>query len=198
MSCLVHIRRKFIKAQDEHPRIVAWVFYQIAQLYQLETKLKKRRASPALRLRARRRWSQRRYQHLGRLFKHLHIHRSILPKSPLGEALHYALGQWPHLAPCFEDGRIELDNNLVENAIRPTKLGHKNWMFVGGKDTGWRSAVIYTFVEQVRIHGADPFRYFEWVFEKLMHHPEPGGEEIDALLPTTWIKQQRDAADKIA
>ena len=92
------------------------------------------------------------------------------------------------------DGQIEFDNNLIENTIRPTKLGHKNWMFIGGKHTGWRSAVIYTFVEQVRRHGADPFAYFEWIFEKLMQHPAP--EELEALLPVKWIKT-RPATSRI-
>jgi hypothetical protein len=119
----------------------------------------------------------------------------------MGQALTYAIGQWPHLEPCFLDGRIEFDNILTEspaglpanhsprspeedtapsltgakrrkNAIRPTKLGHKNWMFICGEHTGWRSAVLYTFVEQVPRHGADPFAYFEWVFEKTIFcHP---------------------------
>ena len=86
------------------------------------------------------------------------------------------------------DGQIEFDNNLTENAIRPTKLGHKNWMFIGGEHTGWRSAVIYTFVEQIRVHGADPFAYFEWVFEKLMHNPP--AEELESLLPAHWLRAQ--------
>ena len=73
--------------------------------------------------------------------------------------------------------------NAVENAIRPTKLGHKNWMFIGGEHTGWRSAVIYTFVEQIRRHMADPFAYFEWVFEKLMHDPSP--EQLQRGWPMT-------------
>ncbi len=93
------------------------------------------------------------------------------------------------------DGQIELDNNLTENAIRPTKLGHKNWMFIGSDKTGWRSAVIYTFVEQVRRHGADPFGYFEWVFEKLMHNPPAGDHE--ALLPVNWIKTRPAACQTI-
>jgi transposase len=58
------------------------------------------------------------------------------------------------------DGQIEFDNNLTKNAIRPPS-SVKNWMFIGGEKTGRRSAVIYTFVEQVRRHGADPFAYFE-------------------------------------
>ena len=67
-------------------------------------------------------------------------------------------------------------------------------MFIGGEHTGWRSAVIYTFVEQIRRHGADPFAYFEWVFDKLMHNPAP--EELEALLPATWI-QTRPAASRL-
>ena len=68
-------------------------------------------------------------------------------------------------------------------------------MFIGGEQTGWRSAVIYTFVEQVRRHGKDLFAYFEWVFEKLMHNPGP--EELEALLPAHWIKTQQGASQTI-
>ena len=93
------------------------------------------------------------------------------------------------------DGQIEFDNNLTENAIRPTKLGHKNWMFIGREHTGWRSAVIYTFVEQIRRHRADPFAYFEWVFEKLMHNPAP--EKFEDLLPANWIKTRPAACQTI-
>jgi len=71
----------------------------------------------------------------------------------------------------------------------------KNWMFIGGEHTGWRSAVIYTFVEQVRRHGLDPFAYFEWVFGKLMHDPGPG--ELEALLPASWIKARSAATRTI-
>jgi transposase len=198
VSCLAHIRRKFVEATEDQPRICAWVLYQIGKIYDLEARLRKRRAGPELRKRARRRWSLRRYRHLIRLTRHLILRRRITPRSPLGRALHYAHDQWPHLQACFEQGQIEFDNNAVENAIRPTKLGHKNWMFVGGRDTGWRSAVIYTLVEQVRSQGADPYRYLEWVLEALMHHPNPSEDQIDALLPAAWIKMQRDTAKKIA
>ncbi len=62
-------------------------------------------------------------------------------------------------------------------------------MFIGNEDTGWRSAVIYTFAGQIRRHGMDPFAYLEWVFEKLMHNP--AAEELEALLPVNWIAAQR-------
>jgi transposase len=198
VSCLAHIRRKFIEAKEDQPRISAWVLMQIARIYELEARLRERAASPELRRRARRRWSRKRYEHLIRLTKHLILRRRITPRSPLGKALHYAHDQWPQLEACFEHGHIDFDNNSVENAIRPTKLGHKNWMFVGGKDTGWRSAVVYTFVEQVRSHGADPFRYLEWLFTQLMHRPNPSGAQIDSLMPSVWLGQQRLAAEKIA
>ena len=141
------------------------------------------------------RWieTRRHYDHLAKLFAHLHKTRprSILPQSNLGKALSYALKQWEHLEPCFLDGQIELDNNLTEGAIRPTKPGMKNWMFIGNEKTGWRSAVIYTFVEQIRRHGLDPYAYFEWVFEKLMH--DPAKEELEELLPVNWVAAQRSS-----
>lgn len=186
VSCLAHIRRKFVAARDDHPRITAWILLITGRIYQIETRLREQRAGPLERQKTRWLETRRLYDHLAKLFKRLTNRRSLTPTSDLKKALVYAVGQWPHLEPCFMDGQIQFDNNLTENAIRPTKLGHKNWMFIGGEHTGWRSAVIYTFVEQVRRHGADPFAYFEWVFEKLMHNPP--AEEHEALLPVNWIK----------
>lgn len=196
VSCLAHIRRKFVAARDDHPRITAWILLITARIYQIEARLREQRAGPLQRQKIRWLETRRLYDHLAKLFKRLESRRGITPTSDLRKALVYAAGQWPHLEPCFMDGQIEFDNNLTENAIRPTKLGHKNWMFIGGEKTGWRSAVIYTFVEQVRRHGADPFAYFEWVFEKLMHNPP--AEDHEALLPVNWIKTRPAASRLIA
>ena len=193
VSCLAHIRRKFRDARDDHPRIAAWILYQMRQIYQIEGKLKEQGATSAQRLQVRLDKIRRHYDHLKKLFLHLSKTRRIVPKSLLGKALSYALDQWDHLEPCFLDGQIELDNNLTEGAIRPTKLGAKNWLFIGSEDTGWRSAVIYTFVEQVRRHGRDPFAYFKWVFEKLMH--DPADDELEALLPATWVAAQSEGRE---
>lgn len=192
VSCLAHIRRAFHEAREDHPRIVAWILHQIACIYRIEERLREQRAGPLERQKVRWLETRRHYDRLNRLITHLRKQREITPGSLLGKALAYAAGQWPHLEPCFIDGRIEFDNNLTENAIRPTKLGMKNWMFIGHEKTGWRSAVIYTFVEQVRRHGKDPFAYFEWVFDKLMHDPPPG--ELPDLLPAAWIKAQGEPA----
>lgn len=190
VSCLAHIRRKFVEAGGDHPKTTAWILLQIRKIYGIEARLKDQRAGPLERQKIRWLEARRIYSHLQNLFQHLKKTRRILPKSALGKALNYALDQWSHLEPCFLDGQIEFDNNHTEGAIRPTKLGMKNWMFIGRKETGWRSAVIYTFVEQVRRHGFDPFAYFQWVFEKLMHDPSEG--EFEALLPENWIKSQQD------
>ena len=193
VSCLAHIRRKFDVAKGDHPKISAWVILQIAKIYRIETKLRKQRAGPLERQRIRCLETRRIYDHLRKLFTHLHTLRPhILPESNLGKALRYAVDQWPHLEPCFRDGQIEFDNNLTENRIRPTKIGAKNWLFIGAEHTGWRSAVIYTFIEQVRLHDLDPFAYLEWVFEKLMH--DPPEDQYASLLPQVWVAAQRDAA----
>ncbi len=81
-----------------------------------------------------------------------------LPQSPLGIAIDYALGQWRTLEVYLGDGRVEIDNNLVENAIRPTAIGKKNWLFIGEADAGQRSAIIYTVIESCRRRGLDPYR----------------------------------------
>ena len=68
----------------------------------------------------------------------------------VGIALVYALGQWRTLDVYLDDGRVEIDNNLVENAIRPTALGKRNWLFIGDADAGTRGAIIYTIIESCR------------------------------------------------
>ena len=196
VSCLAHIRRKFVEAKGDHPKITAWILYGIGKIYAVESELRKNKAPPEARKRVREKKARRPYEHLKKLVAHLGGRRSITPASRLGKALGYARAQLPHLEPCFADGQIEFDNNLTENAVRPTKLGMKNWMFVGGADTGWRSAVVYTFVEQVRGRGGDPFEYLKWVFGRL-----PGmtnQDDFAPLLPRNWIAAQREARDQAA
>jgi transposase len=91
----------------------------------------------------------------------------LLPKSPLGQAIDYALGQWPALEVYLGDGRVEIDNNLVENAIRPTAVGKKNWLFIGEAAAGHRSAVIYTLIESCKRRGLEPYAYLKDVLTRL-------------------------------
>jgi len=107
----------------------------------------------------------------------------VLPKSPLGQAIDYTLGLWPKLQTFLHHGQVEVDNNLIENAIRPTAVGKKNWLFIGGEDTGERSAILYTLIESARRHGHEPFAYLKDVLDRL---PGMTNQQIDDLLPENW------------
>jgi transposase len=83
------------------------------------------------------------------------LSRRHLPQSAMGKAIDYTLTMWPVLLVHLEDGRIEIDNNPVENAIRPTTVGKKNWLFIGEAEAGQRSAILFTLIEACRSRGID-------------------------------------------
>jgi transposase len=93
----------------------------------------------------------------------------------------------PGLDVYLEDGRIEIDNNLVENAIRPTALGKKNWLFIGEAQAGDRSAIIYTVIESCRRRRIDPYAYLKDVLTRL---PRMTMQQLPEILPAVWAKQQ--------
>ncbi len=185
MGCHAHVRRKFFEAQDQSPRLVGWILRQLAHLYQIESRLRETQASPALREAMRAAQSRPIHQRLKKLFVRLALRRTILPKSNLGKAITYTLNQWPNLQTYLRDGRVEIDNNLVENAIRPTKLGAKNWLFIGAEHAGEKSAIIYTLVENCRRLGLDTRDYLEDVLTRL---PGMKASEAASLTPANWHK----------
>jgi transposase len=131
MGCHAHVRRKFFEDTEQSPRLVAWILRQIALLYQIEAQLRETKAGPALRQAVRAAQSSMIHRRLKKLLEKLSQRRGILPKSKLGRAISYALNQWFRIEVYLSDGRVEIDNNLVENAIRPTKLGAKNCRRLG-------------------------------------------------------------------
>ena len=108
----------------------------------------------------------------------------------MGQAIDYALNQWPSLLIFLEDGRLEIDNNLIENAIRPTALGEKNWLFIGQAQAGQRSASIYTVIECCRRRGLDPFAYLRDVFTRL---PSMTNMQVQDLTPEAWARAHQRA-----
>ena len=106
----------------------------------------------------------------------------------MGKAIDYALNQWPSLLIFLEDGRLEIDNNLIENAIRPTAIGKKNRLFIGQAQAGERSAIIYTIIECGRRRGLDPFAYLRDVFTRL---PSMTNWQVKDLTPEAWAKTQQ-------
>ncbi len=91
----------------------------------------------------------------------------MLPKSPLGTAITYTLNLWPRLTTYLEDGHIEIDNNKVENAIRPFVIGRKNFLFSGSPWGAHASASLYTLVESAKANKLEPWAYLNHLFEKL-------------------------------
>ncbi len=185
MGCHAHVRRKFFEATEQSPRLVAWILRQLVHLYQIETQLRDSNAPAVLREAMRAAQSRPIHARLKRLFLILAQRRSILPQSLLGKAVRYALNQWSQLQVYLGDGRVEIDNNLVENAIRPTKLGAKNWLFIGREHAGQKSAILYTVVENCRRLGIDPRTYLTEVLTRL-----PGMKIQDAhtLTPANWLR----------
>jgi hypothetical protein len=103
------------------------------------------------------------------------------PKSPITLAINYALGQWSKQEEYLTNGHLEIDNNLAENAVRPTKLGMKNWLFFGEAEAGHTSAKLYTIIENCKRHGLNPEAYLKQV---LTHLPaNPTKEEAASLTP---------------
>ena len=112
-GCMAHVRRKFFEAQQQSPRVAGWVLRQMQLLYEVESKLRETRAGPHLR--AARRASENRMimERLHRALVALKTSRRFLPRSLMGAAVDYALAQWPTLLVYLDDGRLEIDNNLI-------------------------------------------------------------------------------------
>jgi transposase len=172
-GCWAHVRRKFYEAIESSPRTAGWIVRQIQHLYRIEAGLREHRAGPRLRQAVR---AQSKPADCG-------THRTRadptqasgrhLPQSHWAGAIDYALGQWPTLTVYLDDGRVEIDNNLVENAIRPTAIGKKNWLFVGDADAGERSAIIYTVIESCRPSRPRPLRLLERCPHAPASHDQP-------------------------
>jgi transposase len=105
----------------------------------------------------------------------------VPPKTFMGKALQYLDNQWPWLIAYLEDGVYPIDNNPVENAIRPFAIGRKNWMFSASVDGAKASANLYSLIETAKANGLEPYAYLKHVFTEL---PKAGNyEDVDRLLP---------------
>ena len=194
-GCLAHVRRKFYEARETAPKVAGWFLKHVQNLYALEAQLRNARAGPKLRQAERTSASRPVLARLHRALVRLKTKRRYLPRSLMGKAIDYALNQWSSLLLFLEDGRLEIDNNLIENAIRPTAIGKKNWLFIGEAQAGARSAIIYTVIECCRRRGLDPFAYLRDVFARL---PSMTNWQVKDLTPEAWAKAQRRLAQGAA
>ena len=186
-GCWAHVRRKFFEALEQTPRTAGWVMRQIQNLYQIEAQLRQRGAGANLRAAVRQHQSRPIVERIQRALIALKLSRRHLPQSLVGKAIEYALGLWPTLMVYLDDGRMEIDNNLVENAIRPTALGKKNWLFFGEAEAGQRGAILYTIVECCRRRGVEPYQYLRDVLTRL---PSMTNHQVPEVLPAEWAKRR--------
>ena len=108
----------------------------------------------------------------------------VPPAGPLAEAIRYALARWPALTRFLDDGRIELDNNPVERAIRPIALGRKNHLFAGSDGGGIRWAIVCSLIATAKLNNIEPFAWLSDVLQRMTNgHP---ANRLDEFLPWNW------------
>jgi transposase len=186
VACMAHARRYFwdAKAADAARALPALGFIQ--QLYRVETEA--RDLEPAAR-RARRHEQARPV--LERFKRWLDEQADVvLPKSPIGEAVGYARGQWTALTRYLEDGDLAIDNNVSERALRRVVTGRKNWLFCGSDEGGRRAAILYSIVATCKAHAVDVWAYLQDVLARIPTHPNRQRAE---LLPRNWKATRADA-----
>jgi transposase len=195
-ACWAHARRKFHEATESTPQQAGWMLLQIQHLYRIEKQLREAKAGPQQRQVVQASQSRMITERIHRALSRIKLKGRQLPQSALGKAIDYTLTMWPMLTVYLEDGRVEIDNNPVENAIRPTAIGKKNWLFIGEAEAGQRSAILFTIIEACRSRGIDPQTYLREVLTRL---PTLTNRQIKDVTPEAWAQTRRiDGQQKAA
>jgi transposase len=181
LGCFSHARRYLVKAVDAGEVDAVPYLVAINQLFRLERLARHFKLPEEKRADLRRRRSR---PLADKLFADaLAAKPRVPPKTRLGQAITYLLGQQASLLRCLSEARARIDNNLVEQSIRPLKLGAKNWGFIGHPNAGPRLANLFTLVENCRREGIDPETYLVDIIARLLDHPM---KRIGELLPRQW------------
>lgn len=180
-GCMAHARRKFIEAQNNDSARAEYILTHMKTLYELE------RQAQQEQLTVEKRYALRQEKALP-ILDTLHEwmkynYQRVTPQSPIGKAIAYSLQRWDKLCVYTTNGALLIDNNLVENSIRPVALGRKNYLFAGSHNAAQRSAMIYSLLGTCRINNINPYDWLRDVFEKIPTHPI---NKIEDLLPHNW------------
>ena len=188
--CWAHVRRKFFDFHHATSSpIAAEALRRIAELYQIEARIRGRPPDQRARIRqaesrplveAMKTWLE---QELAR----------VSAKSALADAIRYALRHWNGLSLFLEDGRVEIDSNTVERTIRPIKLGAKNHLFAGSDGGAESWAVIATLIQTAKLNAVEPFAYLRDVLDRIVSG-RTKANELSSLLPWAWKASQTQAA----
>jgi transposase len=188
VGCMMHARRKFYEARTSDPQRSHQALAWISLLYDVERDAKGRespdyQAFVAFRYELR---QQRSRPIFDKFHAWLAAERSkVLPKSPIGEAIQYALNHWEALKRPLEAGFLELDNGACERAFKPVALGRKNWLFAGSDKGGETAAILMSLCTTCKNLGIDPQAYLRDVLDRISTHP---AKRIAELLPDRWQK----------
>lgn len=183
LACMAHARRYFEKALSNDKARAEEMLMMMQQLYSMERKVKEK-AIDAITIK--------RYREmcalpvLGKMEKWLKTNiAEVLPQSAIGKAISYTLNLWPKLKGYINDGRYQIDNNLIENAIRPLALGRKNYLFAGSHKAAQRAAMMYSFFATCKINDTEPLTWLTDVLERIAEHK---ANKLSELLPQNWKK----------
>lgn len=178
VGCLSHARRKFEQALAYDAEQAGWIMQKIQALYAVEREAREDELTPAQRKELRLDKSLPLMNELGK--KIAEINKKAIPKSPMGIALNYAIQRWDYLLNYLYDGSLEIDNNWVENAIRPNALGRKNYLFAGSHEGAKRAAMFYSFFGTCKKNNVNPYRWLKKALETIPDYPI---NKIGDLLP---------------
>ena len=185
LGCWAHARRKFDESLKENKKLATEALLQIQSLYAIEREADEQNMSLEERKQLRYRKA---YPILVNFEKWLYEnYKTLLPQSRTAKAIAYTYSLFPQLSRYHLDGRYKIDNNLIENAIRPLALGRKNYLFCGNGDAAIRAAVVYSLLGSCKAAGVNPSEWMEDVLSKMYFYSNGKGNP-EELLPAEWAK----------
>ena len=166
LACWAHARREFEKALDNDRERASAALRWIQGLYAVERQAREEELSPDQRKELRLADS---LPIINKLGEWIHAEApDVLPKSQIGKAMAYTAKRWDALSGYLYDGVLEIDNNLVENTIRPLALGRKNYLFAGSHKAAQRAAMVYSLLGTCKLHGVNPTQWLAYVLANIL------------------------------
>jgi len=178
LACMAHARRKFEHAQENSPTLAGHALKMFQTLYDIERDIRERNLEPNTIQTLRQEKSKPILNEMENWLREQII--LVPPKSAIGVAMAYTLNLWPRLIRYIDDGRFHIDNNLIENSIRPVALGRKNYLFAGSHEAAQQAAVIYSILATCKLQYVEPFGYLTKILSLIPDFP---ANQLHTLLP---------------
>ena len=182
-GCWAHARRKFVDALNENNRLATEALCFIRKIYKVESDANKAGLNADERKEQRLKISYPTIRLFETWMKETYL--KVLPNSKMGDAIEYTYSLLPRLSRYVNDGRINIDNNLIENAIRPLALGRKNYLFCGNDASAYRAAIVYSLISTCKAADVDPRTWMEDVLRKIPYY-QRDQRDLAELLPFNW------------